>query len=244
MKTYTLNGTQVFLARTSDIEANPLKTCDEIGAFNLENYNGCETLLTLDDAECGTYSEGEPIMLAECTSLGNDQHTTEAFYTVEWADADTIQRQLVTRTTKYHDWTSERTRMEDAISSKNDGEYLTEEEAQQLREEWKATVSSYHPEQCPSAPDVPTFEALVDSAGSRIAEDLEVMCDHQGYKYNRGIREAIYNAMLHNGITATQISEATGVANSSISRLINGKEGVSVDKLEAILSYLHIRLVF
>lgn len=134
--------------------------------------------------------------------------------------------------------------MEDAISSKNDGEYLTEEEAQQLREEWKATVSSYHPEQCPSAPDVPTFEALVDSAGSRIAEDLEVMCDHQGYKYNRGIREAIYNAMLHNGITATQISEATGVANSSISRLINGKEGVSVDKLEAILSYLHIRLVF
>ena len=66
MKTYTLNGTQVFLARTSDIEASPLKTCDEIGAYNIEDYNGCDTLLTLDDAECGTYSEGEPIMLAEC----------------------------------------------------------------------------------------------------------------------------------------------------------------------------------
>ena len=75
-------------------------------------------------------------------------------------------------------------------------------------------------------------------------KNLEKYCDTDGYCYANTLREAISRALAQSNQTAATVSQQTGVAESSISRYINGKEGLGIDKVEKLIKYLNITMVW
>lgn len=87
-------------------------------------------------------------------------------------------------------------------------------------------------------------EDLLQSAGVVIKTKLAELCDAEGYSYSTTLREAISRALAQSNQKAATVSQQTGVAESSISRYINGKEGLGIDKVEKLIKYLNITMVW
>lgn len=244
MYTYTYLNYPVFIALTSDMEGvTPIDTCGDFGIFPAFAHNGCDTYRTEDDAYAGNDPNGEEIVVASCINPENDQCLLDGIYTKRYALLDKIEQQLVVKTGDYHEWTSERARFESELWDAHEG-YITEDEAEKYKAQWSETVREYIPNgTCPEL-DIPTFEDLLKSAGVVVKTKFEELCDSEGYSYSTTIRDAISRALAQSNKTAATVSQQTGVAESSISRYINGKEGLGIDKIETLIKYLHITLVW
>ena len=55
--------------------------------------------------------------------------------------------------------------------------------------------------------------------------------------------ESIRAAVEASGETRYRIAQQTGIAESQLSRLMNGERGLSVDTLEILADYLGLRIV-
>ena len=244
MYTYTYLNNPVFIALTCDMEGvNPIETCGDYGIYPESSYNGCDTFRANDDLYSGIEPNGEEIVVASCINPENDQCLLEGIYTKKYALLDKIEQQLVVKTGDYHGWTSERARLESELWDAHEG-YITEDEAEKYKAQWSETVREYIPNgTCPEL-DIPTFEDLLKSAGVVIKTKLEELCDSEGYNYSTTIRDAISRALAQSNKTAATVSQQTGVAESSISRYINGKEGLGIDKVEKLIKYLNITMVW
>lgn len=244
MYTYTYLNNPVFIALTSDMEGvNPIETSGEYGIYPTSSYNGCETLRANDDLYSLFETNGEEIVVASCINPENDKCLLDGIYTKRYALLDKIEQQLVVKTGDYHEWTSERARLESELWDAHEG-YITEEEAEKYKEQWSETVREYIPDgTCPEL-DIPNFEDLLQSAGVVVKSKLAELCDAEGYSYSTTIREAISRSLVQSNKTAATVSQQTGVAESSISRYINGKEGLGIDKIETLIKYLNITMVW
>ena len=73
---------------------------------------------------------------------------------------------------------------------------------------------------------------------------LEELCESEGYNYTDILREAVSRALKQSNKKAAIVAKHTGVSESSISRYINGKEGLGIDKVDKLIKYLNITLVW
>lgn len=109
MNAYTYNGIQVLILRTNEVtNAQPIHTCGEFGLYRAEEVPGEIGLPAEDEYEIGYNGESE-IDCALCANIENEQALQEGYWTKQWIAIDRAERELVTRTTSYHDWTSRRT---------------------------------------------------------------------------------------------------------------------------------------
>lgn len=72
------------------------------------------SFLSYDDAMGGEYLGGE-IVSAYIVNPENEQRLAEEFVSVEYAETDEAEREILTDTTPYHAWRSLRSRTKDAI---------------------------------------------------------------------------------------------------------------------------------
>lgn len=244
MYTYTYLNNPVFIALTSDMEGvNPINTCAEYGIYPTSSYNGCDTFRAIDDKYSGGEANGEEIVVASCINPENEQRLLKGIYTFKYALLDKIEQKLVVKTGDSYEWTSERSRFESDLWQSHEG-YITEDEAKKYKEQWSETIREYMPNGTFPELDIPTFEDLLQSAGVLIKTKLTDFCDVEGYCYSTTIREAICRALVQSNTKAAIVSQQTGVAESSISRYINGKEGLGIDKVEKLINYLNITMVW
>lgn len=172
MNVYTFDNQNVVILACSDVpQLIPLETCGDLGIYLVEDALEEEGLLALDDSYTG-YCGKEEIVCDKCVNPENGQRLLEGFWTKDYATADLVRREICTRTTDHHDWTSERTNMENRIFEASDEGEISANYAAELREEWEHTISTY-----PSVPfpyytdiDFPTFEDMLEACGAVVAD--------------------------------------------------------------------------
>ena len=244
MNTYTFNGTEVVILYTDEVtNAQPIYTDGDKGLYRCEDVPEAIGLLTEEDDYSG-YSGNCEIVCTECVNPENEQHLLCGFWSKEYADQDRIIRELCTLTDGHYGWTSERESMEGSISSEAEDGEISEEAAHRLRQDWEETVAAYSPSAADIAMKVPTFDELLESAGVRVTDKLEAFARDNDFLLFRDPREAIAKVLFLPSMSAVKLSEASGVPTSSISRFINGKDGLTYDNLCKVLNALGIRLVY
>lgn len=167
MNIYTYKGQQVFLANMADVPGvEPIDSFNSVGCFPVSAYNGCDTLLTYDSED---YFGEEEIVCTECMNVENEQALAEAWYTKDYAEVDEVARQLCVRTTRYHRWTSELSRLIRRIEDKADDGVVSKDFVDECRKDWTDTVKSYtdkiSPDNPLDAPDIPSIEDVLEFAG-------------------------------------------------------------------------------
>ena len=247
MNTYLYNGTEVLILFTSESNgAQPLHTCNDLGLYRTEDVPGEEGLLTEDDAYSG-YNGPAEIGWTRCVNPENEEHLSEGYWTIDWAQADLAERELCTRTTDRHDWSSYRTKMERRLEYASQAGTLDEAAADKLRHEWEDTSAALTKGiawPLGKAVTVPAFGELLEAAHAHVTDDLEQLARNEGYHLHTDPRQAIAEALAASDMNAAQLSAAAGIATSSISRYLNGRDGLTYDNLCKALRALGIRLIF
>lgn len=137
---YLFQGKQVVIV---DLDTLPegLPTLETSNVYALvlveeaEKAGITEYFLTYDD--CYSEYSGEiPIVLESVVNIENEQKLMYEFVTEPYFKDDLLQRELFTSTTRFHDWTSERTMF---IESHTESD-STKEEA---KKEWDEIVSRF-----------------------------------------------------------------------------------------------------
>lgn len=248
MNAYTYNNLQVLILRTEEVkDAQPIHTCGEFGLYRAEEVPGEVGLPAEDEYEIGYNGESE-IDCALCANLENEQALQEGYWTKQWIAIDRAERELVTRTTSYHDWTSRRTEMERQLSEAAAKGLLSEAYANELRQEWEnapaEVMQDFDPELWSSEVFIPSFDELIEAAGVEVGTPLERAIKKGGYQLHSDLREAIAAALDASQMNAAKLSTESGVSVSSISRFLSGKDGLTYDNLTKLLHALGIRQVF
>lgn len=57
------------------------------------------------------------------------------------------------------------------------------------------------------------------------------------------IRAKIKQAMRMRGVSGVELAKVVGISTSTLSSFLNGRSGMSVDKIDAALRYLKIELM-
>lgn len=137
---YLFQGKQVVIV---DLDTLPegLPTLETSNVYALvlveeaEKAGITEYFLTYDD--CYSEYSGEiPIVLESVVNIENEQKLMYEFVTEPYFKDDLLQRELFTHTTRFHEWTSERTRfIESHVESQS-----SKDEAQN---EWNSIASGY-----------------------------------------------------------------------------------------------------
>ncbi len=141
---YSYNGKPVFIAFTDDVAgATPIEESGNMGVFPVSAYNGCNVYCTNDDVYGGDESLGEEIVCTECVNPENPQRLIGHFWTKEYAEQDEFERTFITRTDKFYDWTSERTRMIDKIYDKSEEGCISADDYRELKGDWDRSVSEF-----------------------------------------------------------------------------------------------------
>ena len=233
MNAYTFNGIQVIILFTSETNgAHPIHTCNDLGLYRTEDVPGEVGLLTEDDAYSG-YNGPAEIVCTRCVNPENEEHLTE--------------RELCTRTTERHDWTSRRTETERRLEEASEANALDEAAADAFRKEWEQTAAALT--EGLSSPrgkavTAPAFDELLEAAHAHVTDHLEQLARTEGYHLHTDPREAIAAALAASDMNAAQLSAAAGIATSSISRYLNGRDGLNYDNLCKALRALGIRLIY
>lgn len=165
IQVYSFNGTLVFLAYTDDMPGvKPLETAGDIGAYNVNDYNGCDVCLTTDDIYSGPSEDGAGIITAECVNPGNDQKLVEGWWTEQYNEDDEFEREYLTTTDSHYDWTSERSHMIKQIENASREGMLATDTYASLKAEWdKAVTEAARNCSNYTASDAP-FDALLNEA--------------------------------------------------------------------------------
>lgn len=94
----------------------PLETSDNAAILRISDIENAGIEITPDDVQCtlddayNKWNEPVEIICEQVVNPENEQHLSHyTFVTESYFKEDLIERQLLTDTTKYHDWTSERT---------------------------------------------------------------------------------------------------------------------------------------
>lgn len=155
---YLFQGKQVVIV---DLDTLPegLTTLETSNVYALvlveeaEKAGITEYFLTYDD--CYSEYSGEiPIVLESVVNIENEQKLMYEFVTEPYFKDDLIQRELFTSTTRFHDWTSERTRFIDSHAESDS----TKDEA---KKEWDEVASRFKQGFAVSPRDV-NFDELWD----------------------------------------------------------------------------------
>ena len=176
MKTYTYEGQRVFLAYDNDMPGvKPILWCGNTGCFPVESHNGCSVCAAVDESD-GDLFDGEVEIVADrCRNCENGQKLVEGWYTKWYAEIDEIERELCTRTTRYHDWTSDLTLFIDTLYDCSDNGVITRGLAEIKRKSWEDTVKHYYgiisKDNPLDPPDIPTFDDILNGEYIRIEED-------------------------------------------------------------------------
>lgn len=145
MKTYRLNGQNVFLARDYDMPGvKPLDYIGDIGAYRAEDYNGCDTMLTTDEAYSGETSDAVEIVATVCTNPENEQCLVEGWWSLDYAVEDEFEREFLVWTDGYFEWRSERERMEDEILGCSRNGRMGVANYCYLKKEWDELVGEFN----------------------------------------------------------------------------------------------------
>lgn len=247
MNAYTFNGIQVIILFTSEANgAQPIHTCNDLGLYRTEDVPGEVGLLTEDDAYSG-YNGPAEIVCTRCVNPENEEHLTEGYWTKDWAEADLAERELCTRTTERHDWTSRRTETERRLEEASEANALDEAAADAFRKEWEQTAAALtegFSSPLGKAVTAPAFDELLEAAHAHVTDRLEQLARTEGYHLHTDPREAIAAALAASDMNAAQLSAAAGIATSSISRYLNGRDGLNYDNLCKVLRALGIRLIY
>lgn len=122
----------------------PLEECNGVGFYSIDELKEFKVLeliepsmvnLTEEDSYCnGCYSE--EIVIDWFTSMENDEKLSFGWVGKKWSECDRYERELLTDTSKYHDWTSSRTSFI---------EYCRREKIDKAtaRDEWNSIVDQY-----------------------------------------------------------------------------------------------------
>lgn len=166
IQVYTYNGTLVFLADMDDLpNVEPIATDGAgIGAYRLDDYNGCDVCVTIDDSYSCNSDDGTPIVAEYCTNPENDQTLLCAWWTADYYNNDFFRREFLTTTNNYHRWESARTRMlRQIVNASNDG-MLAAADSSRLKAEWDRDIESLS-ENCTeyTASDAPLGELLQEA---------------------------------------------------------------------------------
>lgn len=163
---YTLNGTLVFLAYTDDMpNVAPIEVVGNIGAYSINDYNGCDVCLTTDDVYSAPSDGGTAIIAANCVNPENGQKLVEGWWTEQYSKEDEFNREYLTTTDSYYDWTSERTRMINRINGASHEGVITADDYTGLKTEWDNAVKEY-------CSDDTVFDALLDEAGVTVCAPI------------------------------------------------------------------------
>ena len=119
----------------------PLETSDNAAILRISDIENAGIEITPDDVQCtlndayNKWNEPVEIICEQVVNPENEQKLTPfVFVSKDYYQQDLIERQLLTDTTKYHDWTSERT---DFVHKTRDEVTLKEE----TLAEWKKVCS-------------------------------------------------------------------------------------------------------
>lgn len=158
MNTYLFENQRVVIVHYDLVPAGitPIKESD-VHALILAEYAKkvgiTDTCFTLDDAY-SAYSGENPIVLDYIRNPENEQKLSFGFVTEAFWRDDLISRELLTKTTRYHDWDSRRFR----FIEKHSESTLSKEEA---LAEWQDICSEFKPGLSLNANDV-DFDEIWD----------------------------------------------------------------------------------
>ncbi len=119
-----------------------------------------EPLTTFDDDEAGLIGTGETICCEQIVNPSNDQKlSVYLFLGQQYYDDDLYERELLTETNQYYEWTSERSSFIDHYTTDYYVEMSEEEfekEKEPAKKEWEKIVSKY----TTSCFDTPDFDKI------------------------------------------------------------------------------------
>ena len=169
-------GTMATVTNNYGITCNDFVALDKLGAVKIEYWE----IGTYDEAYGGEYlgteDEVPEILETDIANVEYDQSLVCQWVQKEYAQVDEFNREILTETTPYHVWTSERTRMIEEIqkqSELNEYDHFEIEQAayNDLKEEWESIVKRYPvPSWCDIFEDEISFDALMKAADCTVKQ--------------------------------------------------------------------------
>jgi hypothetical protein len=153
---YTYGSKEGVLIYTNEVEdVEPMETNNDVGFYDFQDLpenaliqiinKEIEVNYTYTASYAGDKGDGEGIDIYEMVNIENGQKFVKVWEEELVADTNEYERELLTKTDQYYDWTSERTKIENDIYDilKENDFKIKKSQIKSLEKEWKETCAKY-----------------------------------------------------------------------------------------------------